>query len=259
MSETEAQNEATDDPPIPTYEEVTSGRASSPSHFGPEEISDDAERQGLLAVDKTATTAQSVRGERHGYRLPTVESARSSIDIDLLSSDGSDEEDRGAQHDMERLEIMDFDSFSNTDEPSNMRQALSKRISSLSNTLLSMNLAYPRFSLDFISSRIPGLPIQYRPKASIVARLIALFVVVSLVYLFFVTEIIPPQRRNHKYPEESIRSWIQATVDEQRMRENLKHVSSYDHIAGSEGGFYLARWVEDIFSSSGLDAVMTSQ
>ena len=259
MSEIEARNEAVNNPPIPTYEEVTSGRASSPSHFGPEEISDDAERQGLLATDKRAATAQPVRNERHGYRPPTVESARSSIDIGLLSSDGSDEEDRGAQHDMERLEIMDFDSFSNADEPSNMRQALSKRISSLSNTLSSMNLAYPRFSFDFITSRIPGLPSQYRPKASIVARLIALFVVVSLVYLFFVTEIFPPPRRSHKYSEGSIRSWIQATVDEQRMRENLKHITSYDHIAGSEGGFYLARWVEGIFKSSGLDAVTTFQ
>ena len=258
MSERESRNEAIDSPPIPTYEEVTSGRASSPSHFGPEEISDDAERQGLLATNKTVAAAQSVRGERHGYRPPTVESARSSIDIDLLSSDGSDE-DRGAQHDMERLEIMDFDSFSNADEPSNMRQALSKRISSLSNTLSSMNLAYPRFSFDFLTSHIPGIPTQYRPKASIIARLIALFVVVSMVYLFFVTEIFPPPHRSHKYSEGSIRSWIQATIDEQRMRDNLKHITSFDHIAGSEGGFYLARWVEDIFRSSGLDAVTTFQ
>lgn len=259
MSEREAQYKTVENPPIPTYEEVTSGRASSPSRLGPEEISDDAERQGLLATDRGAATAQLLGVERHGYRPPTVESARSSIDLDLLSSDGSDDEDRGAQHDMERLEIMDFDSSSNVDEPSNMRQALSKRISNLSNTLSSMNLAYPRFSFDFITSRISGLPAQYRPKASIIARLIALLVIVSLAYLFFVTEIFPPSHRTHKYSQGSIRSWMQATVDGQRMRENLKHITSYDHVAGSEGGFYLARWVEDNFRSSGLDAVTTFQ
>ena len=259
MSEREAQPATADAPPIPTYEEVTSGRASSPSGLGPEEISDDAERQELLFTNREHATARHVGVARHGYRPPTVESARSSLDIDLLSSDGSDDENQDAQRDMERLEIMDFGSSLIADEPSNMRQALSKRISSLSNTLSSMNLAYPRFSFDFVTSRIPGLPSQYRPKVSIVARLIALLIIVSLVYLFFVTELFPSAHRTHKYSEGSIRSWIQTTIDEKRMRENLKHITSYDHIAGSEGGFYLARWVEDQFRSSGLDAVTTFQ
>ena len=259
MDDRGAPNVTFNNPPIPTYEEVTSGRASSPSGLGPEEVSDDAERQELLSANEDHARARLTRVGRNGYRPPTVESARSSLDLELLSSDGSDTGNQDAHHDMERLEIMDFASSSVTDEPSNMRQALSKRISSLSNSLSSMNLAYPRFSFDFITSRIPGLPVQYRPKASIVARLIALLVIVSLVYLFVVTQIFPSSRRAHKFSEGSIRSWIQATIDEQRMRENLKHVTSYDHVAGSEGGFYLARWVEDHFRSSGLDAVTTFQ
>ena len=59
--------------PIPTYEEAINSRPTS--RTGPEEVSDDAERQGLL---------RRLAGD--AYHPPTVESARESLD----SLDGID-------------------------------------------------------------------------------------------------------------------------------------------------------------------------
>ena len=57
--------------PIPSYEEAISLRpSSSQNHRGPGEISDDAERQGLL-------------GQNAGYQPPIADSPRSSEDSDL--------------------------------------------------------------------------------------------------------------------------------------------------------------------------------
>src|SRR5436189_5169727 len=68
--------------PIPSYEEATSSRpASSQSRLGPEEVSDDAERQGLLSHDAFFRYPA-------GYHSPTAESVRSSLDF-LPSSNGS--------------------------------------------------------------------------------------------------------------------------------------------------------------------------
>ena len=106
--------------PIPTYEEATSSRSvSSQSRIGPEEISDDAERQGLLHNDA------------HGnYRPPTVESARPSLDsLDGLEQDSEEERRR----DIEQMDIEDplSDTSSNR---SLLRYRLSKRFSSLTNS-----------------------------------------------------------------------------------------------------------------------------
>jgi N-acetylated-alpha-linked acidic dipeptidase len=74
--------------PIPSYDEAI----SQPSRSGPSEISDDAERQGLLG--QSSQSQADTRTRAGGYRAPTVESARSSIDSDLtvpeMVEDGED-------------------------------------------------------------------------------------------------------------------------------------------------------------------------
>jgi hypothetical protein len=64
--------------PIPSYEEAI--EASSRS--GPSEISDDAERQGLLG-QSSSRTPNNTHTRGSGYHAPTVESPRSSLDSDL--------------------------------------------------------------------------------------------------------------------------------------------------------------------------------
>src|SRR5260221_7064962 len=96
--------------PIPTYEEATSSRpTSAQSRLGPEEISDDAERQGLLQGGGN-------------YRPPTVESARPSLDsLDGIEQDGEDD----VRREMQQMDIEDplNDSSSNR---SLLRYRLSK-------------------------------------------------------------------------------------------------------------------------------------
>ena len=73
--------------PIPSYEEAI----EQSSRSGPSEISDDAERQGLLGQSSQASNTRTRAG---GYHAPTVESARSSLDSDLsvpeMVGDGED-------------------------------------------------------------------------------------------------------------------------------------------------------------------------
>ena len=55
-------------PPIPSYEEATSSRYTSTARRGPNEVSDDAERQGLLSPG--AHVEGSGPARRNGYYHP---------------------------------------------------------------------------------------------------------------------------------------------------------------------------------------------
>lgn len=111
--------------PIPTYEEATSSRpTSSQSRLGPEEISDDAERQGLL------------RGDNGNYQPPTVESARPSLDsLDGLEHDEEEE----VRREMQQMDIEDPGSDSSSNR-SLLRYRLSKRFSTFTNSFSSLTL-----------------------------------------------------------------------------------------------------------------------
>lgn len=114
--------------PIPTYEEATSSRPSSPnSRLGPEEISDDAERQGLL--DGEEQTAP-----RGNYAAPTVESERSSID----SLDGlGDDEEAEVRREMQEMDIEDP---ADSDSYRSLLSYRFKRFTSFTNSLPSLSL-----------------------------------------------------------------------------------------------------------------------
>jgi N-acetylated-alpha-linked acidic dipeptidase len=102
--------------PIPTYEEATSSRPTSQqSRLGPEEISDDAERQGLLGYGSSNSNngAGSSSRRRNGYyQPPSVQSVRSSMDSDELElpevTGGDEDEDGPAlRREMEQMEMLD--------------------------------------------------------------------------------------------------------------------------------------------------------
>lgn len=260
---------ALSDPPIPTYEEATSSRPpSAHSRRGPSEISDDAERQELLLA-----SAQPRR--RDGYQAPYVQSVRSSQDSlayfgeeeeEALNDAGAeyDEEDEGLRHDMEQMEVLDPEE---ADSPrARMRSRLSKRISSLTTSLSTIGLPSFRIPIRFphfeaIASRLPNISLQYVPGWSIVARLMGLFIIISLAYALFVAVILPGSSVGLGQPfnPEWVRAVAQNSVDGNRIREYLRHITSFDHVAGSEGDFYLAQWVEGLFRASGMDAVENQQ
>lgn len=196
-----------------------------------------------------------------GYRPPTVESARSSTDTDFLVEDDmvSASEGSDPRRDMEQMEMLDPEHPMWGSEGGRVRITISKSLASITNTLSSLQsrlrFSRPSFGLSSLARiRVPDL---YLPNLSVVVRLIVLFSVVALVYSFFVFQIFPSSARRQTFSEESLRSFLQGSIDEDRMRESLRYISSFEHIAGSEGGLYLTRWVEDLFRSYGLDSMQT--
>ena len=113
--------------PIPTYEEAISSRPGS-SQRGPGEVSDDAERQGLL-------------GQNEAYRPPTVESPRSSEDSDLHLPEVTGDYDR---RQIEELDYLDPSVPSSRQQGiyhrARLRRQWSKRFANISATFSSLRL-----------------------------------------------------------------------------------------------------------------------
>lgn len=251
--------------PIPTYEEATSSRPSSAQNYrGPEEISDDAERQGLLGQHQGAGGGAGAGNQQNrrngGYRPPTAESPRSSEDSDLHlpevtgEDDEDEEEERELRRDMEEMEVLEPET-GRQQRRTRMRRNLSKRLTTITNSLSSLSL--PSFRrISFPSFRLPSIPEGYRVSWPIIARLFGLFVIATLIWMLFAFDIIP--NRGHlatQYDPESVRVRVQAEVDETRIADYLKYVTSFDHVAGTEGDLYLAKWVEEMWGTALLDDV----
>ena len=223
--------------PIPTYDEATSSR-SSPSHsfLGPTEISHDAERQGLLGSSRPATRL-------HGYQPPTVESARSSFES-LVSSENSSARNSadGLRREIIEMEIQDPDT----------RDTAWKRISSLTS---SINLPFRRWipSFDRVRAGFPASLRAFKPNSIIVMRAFALLFVLTMAYFVFFSGMLNFRRRQQRYGEEDVRTYVQGKINETLIQENLRHVTEWDHIAGTQGSFYLAKWIEAEMKAAGLD------
>lgn len=236
--------------PIPTYEEATSSRpVSSQSRVGPEEISDDAERQGLLR-----------NGSSGNYHPPTVESARGSLDsLDGLEQDSEEERRR----DIEQMDIEDplSDTSSNR---SLLRYQLSKRFSSFTNSFSSLSLPSFRSYL----SNLPWPNINYQQLDSnrvvIIGRLFGVFLIMGVLYVLIASDVLSFTRNRmgmgQMYDPESIRMFIQNHMNARgSIQEHLQHITDFPHIAGTEGNYVLGEWVAELFKASELEEVTMEQ
>ena len=243
--------------PIPTYEEATSSRpSSSQSYLGPAEISDDAERQGLLGRNDSRVPAPTRRPD--GYRPPTVESARSSVDFLSDSSDGGRSARQSAEalrREISQLDVDDSQALGARGRAGG--SSLSKRIGSL--RLSSFRLPFPRWLPSFTSvrARLAEFPNPFKPANGILLiRFIALLFVLSLGYLVFFTGVF--RRRGadgQSFPAASVRSFVRERINSTKIMENLQHATQWDHMAGTEGSFYLAKWIEEEMAADGFDRV----
>ena len=248
MKDEKPRFEALPSLPIPTYEEATSSRPpSSQSFLGPAEISHDAERQGLLAQhERTLSTRNS-----NGYQPPTVESARSSLDFLPSSSENSARNSvEGLRREISEMDVIDPDDG----RQSQMGALLSKRLSSFRSSL---HLPFRRWfpSLNGIRGRFPAIPDGFFPGWIMVIRVFALIFVLTLAYLVFFTKIFRVRPRGQSYPEENVRVYLQEHINETRIMENLEHATQWDHIAGTQGSFFLAKWIEGEMKAADLDRV----
>ncbi|KAL8858097.1 MAG: hypothetical protein Q9198_010693, partial [Flavoplaca austrocitrina] len=235
---------------IPTYEEAISSRPSTQSYLGPEEVSHDAERQGLLARDR--------QPQNNGYEAPTVESARSSLDF-LPSSGGSSR--RNSAEALQR-EIQEMDIEEPGDPNRQLRPSrFSKRITSLTHSLSSINLPFRQWlpSGQYLRAKIPSWPqaLRFQPNWIIVGRIFAIFLVVFIIWLFFISDLfsVRSARMNSMFDPENLRTYVLNHIDADNIRRNLQYATKYDHMAGTEGSYTHAIWVETAFQQAGLERV----
>ncbi|KAI4199248.1 MAG: hypothetical protein LQ348_001914 [Seirophora lacunosa] len=235
--------------PIPTYEEATSSRpSSSNSHLGPEEVSHDAERQGLLNRGQPA--------QHNGYQPPTVDSARSSLDS-LTSSGGNSRRSSAAalQREIQQMEVEE------PGDPNSRAQRFSKRLTSLTHSLSSINLPFRQWlpSGQYMRARIPSVlqSISFQPNWIIVSRIFAVFLVIFIIWLFLISGLFASgsRRMGNRFDPDNLRTYVQGHIDADNIRQNLQHATQFDHLAGTKGNYYLASWVETAFSQAGLENV----
>ncbi|KAK2738034.1 hypothetical protein FQN57_007300 [Myotisia sp. PD_48] len=238
--------------PIPTYEEAISSRPSS-SRIGPEETSDDAERQGLLYHDTNGERLQPTQG----YSPAVAGSERSSLD--LLSSSSAEGSIRGSTEQLRReLEQMDVEEPPSSSSP---RSSFSKRFTHFRRTLSSIHLPLrrfiPRFNVNFNLSGCGG-GMERQQKCIVILRIFAVLIVASIVYILFVSDIFNFGGRlnlSQIYDPESVRMFVQNHVNESNIARNLEITTNFPHIAGTEGNYVLAKWMEEMFQSAGLEKV----
>ncbi|KAJ5095444.1 hypothetical protein NUU61_004800 [Penicillium alfredii] len=235
--------------PIPSYEEATGQPSSSRSDLGE---GNDTERQGLLRHDAPPP---------RGYQPPTVESARTSLD-DIASSAATS--DRGSLEELRReVDQMDVDDSAHSSSPGagpRLRHRFSKQFSSLTRTLSAIHRPLQRFLPTFrFTINLSGTREHLRSHGCIMMlRLFALLLVVSMVYVFFISDIFGLNNRmmmGQSYSASSVENFIQGHINETNIAENLKRVSNFSHIAGTEGSFVLANWIEQDFQRAGFDQV----
>lgn len=246
--------------PIPTYEEATSSRPSSTQSLrGPRQISDDAERQNLIG----RSTAGSTTTRRNvSYHAPTVESGRSSYDSAFtepeLSDDEAPEEDAELRRDLEEMEVSDPDAERRAQQRARLRRSLQKRLASIHQTFSSLHL--PSFpSLSFITNRLPYIPERLRPAPftwPIMLRLLAIVLMVAVVYALVFIKIFSFGKSGLpvQYQEESVKGFVQGAVDPESIARYLNQVSYDDHVAGTKGDYFLAKYIEDHFKALQFDS-----
>ena len=90
------------------------------------------------------------------------------------------------------------------------------------------------------------------------ARALVVIIILGFLYLLFTGEIFGSfsnLNAGFRFNPEDLRHHIQASIDPARMRDSVRHFTSYAHIAGTEGDYATAMDVESMFSKAGLDEV----
>ncbi|KAF1932793.1 Zn-dependent exopeptidase [Didymella exigua CBS 183.55] len=257
-------------PPIPSYEEATSSRHTRTARRGPDEASDDAERQGLLSPDAPVPASGPSRRNAY-YHPPSVQSVDDG-DSELGSPVRSSADDEQRQI-LEEMDILDPESADDDGRArrNRARGRFSKRLSSLTSSLSSLHLprlAWPRRlrpsfarvtdglrpSVAFVANRLPTVPDEYRPGWSVIARLCGLLVIASLVYMLVASEVVPMGGGfGAQFNAEWVRHEAQKNIEGWRIEKTLEYMTSFDHLAATEGSYVQGQWIEGKFKDAHMD------
>lgn len=96
-----------------------------------------------------------------------------------------------------------------------------------------------------------------------VGRVLAILLVMGFLYLLFMSDMFSNMARRlgggQMFDPESVRIHVQSSIDKDRIRDNLKHFTSYAHLAGSEGDYALAMDTKNLFIKYGLEDVTVDE
>ncbi|KAJ6187672.1 hypothetical protein N7519_002580 [Penicillium mononematosum] len=241
--------------PIPSYAEATGQPSSSRSDLGE---GTDVERQGLLGRDHAST---------RGYHPPTVESARTSLDdLESLTSRSDRESVEQLRQELDQMDVDDSASAPLAGRHAPLRHRFSKQLSSLSRTLSAIQRPFQRYmpsmpSMPSFRFTINLSDTRARLKdhgCIMLLRVFALLLVVTLVYVFFIADVFNINSRmamGQSYSAASVENFIQGHINETNIAENLRRVTNYTHVAGTEGSFALSNLIEQEFQNAGFDEV----
>lgn len=235
--------------PIPSYAEATGQPSSSRSDLGD---GTDVERQGLLGRDHAST---------RGYHPPTVESARSSLDdLESLTSHSNRESVEELRRELDQMDVDDSASTSLTGTNAPLRHRFSKQLSSLGRTLSAIQRPFQRYMPSFrFTINLSDTRARLKDQGCIMLlRVFALLLVVTLVYVFFIADVFNINSRmamGQSYSAASVENFIQGHINETNIAENLRRVTNYTHVAGTEGSFALSKLIEQEFQNAGFDEV----
>jgi hypothetical protein len=244
-----------DDPqlaPIPSYEEATSSRA--PSEYGGETTPE--ERANLLHRPPEQPSSST---RRDGYRPPYVESVRSSSDSSFLSAFNSPRSSaESLQREMVQMEVMEGE-LDERQRSSGLGRAFSKRFSSISSSLSAISLPRNPFrGFRFRMPNVPSVPCMHRLDSAAmvpVYRLLAVVFALLVVYILIATDVLSFRSVGNDYlgpfDPESVRSYAERGIEKEKIKHWLEYLSSFDHMAGTEGDYVLAKYVQGQLASFG--------
>lgn len=259
--------------PIPTYEEAIGASSThSPAPPSPttNETANPAEREGLLSADTSSGRTPGGPTRRAGYRPPPTEDG--SLRGDDEDGEGDDEdgdetgtflgqddttrqqqrrrnrdsqdEEQEVRREMEEME------YEESPPPSPLRSAWGKRIASLSSSI-------PWLSKLKFKPRWPSIQLN-ADMCILIGRLFAILLILAVVYLLFVSTLFTDAAQRmagQMFDPESVRIHVQGMVAADKIMGHSKIISENDHLAGTQGDYFLAEYVKGVFQEFKLGKV----
>jgi hypothetical protein len=202
-----------------------------------------------------------------------LESARSSQDDD--DDDEEEEEEQQVRAEMEQMEIEDAPLNSNNNDNVAAAAKTTSRFRfrfRAARFLFTWRLASVTTAVSSLLSRAStALPppwslfqrcwVPLSSRLSVLAPIFVMFLMAA-VYYMAVSSLIPLEKENaggigsdQLANPEAVRSYVQGRVDGDRMRRVLQRITGYDHVAGTQGGYALARYVQAHFDDARIQDI----
>ena len=238
----------------PAYDDIESQRPflqGDVEHDGAPYRNEDHDRM----PSSSRSTQRPARATMAGYEPPREETPRASDEsVAFLSTSGSTAtsyEDVRAE--MEQMEVADGPSHQAPGKPATFRVQLSRRLAHFTTSLSSighgLTASWPSF--DVVRSQM------YRVRVLAPVITVILLALGTYLLLSFATTFPTPYEQLGS--AELVRSYVQGHIDGNRIRRVLERITAYDHVAGTQGDYALAKYVRASFQAAQLEEVETKE